>query len=422
VNSLQLQGDGGVGTSDTITIDGFKNDGSLATVTYYVNTDAKVQEFLDAVGTAFGCTATIDAYGRLKMTDLTAGNSGMFVTSVVVDGAVTGPATQDDASPFGESGVNGDTVINITTSKQKIFSTGQGLSAGGVVPVITANTPWQQVFDSTGTGIVDGDVFTFNGFASDGTPVINQTYTVDAVISPTNTGTVQDMLEWLETVFSADAEIDFAGRLVLTDRVADEAAATGYHSQLAMTSVSDGSISGADPWGNGLTPFLTLLADVSGEDGSLQGGVVSADFAPEALASTQYANSSTTIFQDQNGYASGFLQAVAVNTEGIITGNYSNGQVLKKAQVALANFASLEGLFKKGGNIFTETTESGAPVTGAPGSNGLGTIAPNALEMSNVDIGTEFVNLITVQRGFQANTKIVTTTDEMISDVINMKR
>ncbi|MFZ5760772.1 MAG: flagellar basal body rod C-terminal domain-containing protein, partial [Thermodesulfobacteriota bacterium] len=64
----------------------------------------------------------------------------------------------------------------------------------------------------------------------------------------------------------------------------------------------------------------------------------------------------------------------------------------------------------------------GAPVTGAPGTNGLGTIAPNALEMSNVDIGTEFVNLITVQRGFQANTKIVTTTDEMISDVINMKR
>ena len=422
VNGLQLQGDGGAVTSDTITISGFQNDGSAATVTYNINTDAKVQEFLDAVGSAFGATATIDAFGRLKMTDLTGGNSGMQVTSVVVNGAVVGPATQDDANPFGESGVNGDTVINITTSKQKIFSTGQGLSTGGTVPVITANTPWPQVFDSSGTSIVDGDVFTFNGFASDGTPVVNAAYTVDAVISPTNTGTVQDMLTWLENIFNADATIDFAGRLVLTDRVADEASTTGYHSQLAMTSVSAGSVSGADPWGDNLTPFQTLLADVSGEDGSLEGGVVSADFSPEALATTQYANSSTTIFQDQNGYASGFLQAVAVDTEGIITGNYSNGQVLKKAQVALANFASLEGLFKKGGNIFTETTESGAPVTGVPGSNGLGTIAPNALEASNVDIGTEFVNLITVQRGFQANTKIVTTTDEMISDVINMKR
>ncbi|MFZ5764691.1 MAG: flagellar hook-basal body complex protein [Thermodesulfobacteriota bacterium] len=420
-NGLQLQGDGAAGTSDTITLTGYTNDGSTATVTYLVNTDEKVQSFLDAVSAAFGCTATIDAYGRLKLTDLTAGNSGLSITNVTVNGAVAGPATEDDANPFGESGVNGDTVLNITTSKRKIFSGGQGLSTGGTVPVVTANTPWTQVFDSGGTAIADGTVFTFNGFASDGTPVVGATFTVDAVITATNTGTVQELLNWLETTFNADAEIDFAGRLVLTDRVADEAASGGYTSQLAISDVATSG--GSDPWGaDGATPFQTLEADTSGEDGSVQGGIVSADFSPEALATTQYANSSTTIFQDQNGYASGFLQAVSVNTEGVITGHYSNGQVIKKAQVALANFASLEGLFKKGGNIFTETTESGAPVTGAPGTNGLGTIAPNALEMSNVDIGTEFVNLITVQRGFQANTKIVTTTDEMISDVINMKR
>ena len=79
-------------------------------------------------------------------------------------------------------------------------------------------------------------------------------------------------------------------------------------------------------------------------------------------------------------------------------------------------------LFKKGGNIFTETTSSGAPTTGAPGDNGLGSIAPNALEQSNVDLGVEFVKLITVQRGFQANSKIITTTDEMLNDLINIKR
>lgn len=420
-NGLQLHGDGGAGTSDTITLTGYTNDGSAATVTYLVNTDEKVQDFLDAISSAFGATATIDAYGRLKLTDLTAGNSGLSITNVTVNGAVTGPPTEDDANPFGESGVDGDTVLNITTSKRKIFSPGQGLSTGGTVPVVTANTPWTQVFDSGGTAIADGTVFTFNGFASDGTPVVGATFTVDAVITATNSGTVQELLDWLETTFNADAEVDFAGRIVLTDRVADEAASGGYTSQLAISSVATSGAS--DPWGSdGATPFLTLEADTSGEDGSVQGGIVSADFSPEALATTQYANSSTTIFQDQNGYASGFLQAVSVNTEGVITGHYSNGQVIKKAQVALANFASLEGLFKKGGNIYTETTESGAPVTGAPGTNGLGTIAPNALEMSNVDIGTEFVNLITVQRGFQANTKIVTTTDEMISDVINMKR
>ncbi|MFH1218115.1 MAG: flagellar hook-basal body complex protein [Pseudomonadota bacterium] len=420
VNGLQLQGTGVAGASDTITIDGYKNDGSVATVTYDVNTDEKVQVFLNEVGSAFGCTATIDAYGRLKLTDLTGGNSGLSITNITVDGAVTGPATEDDANPFGESGVNGDTVINITTSKQKIFSPGQGLSTGGTIPVVRASTLWTQVFDSDGDAVANGTVFTFNGTTSDGTPVVGATFTVDSVITANNSGTVQELLNWLETTFSADAEIDFAGRLVLTDRVADDPA-TGYTSQLGITDVT--TTGASDPWGaDGATPFLTLAADTSGEDGSIQGGIVSADFSPEALATTQYANSSTTIFQDQNGYASGFLQAVSVDTEGVITGNYSNGQVLKKAQVALANFASLEGLFKRGGNIFTETTESGAPVTGTPGTNGLGTIAPNALEQSNVDIGTEFVNLITVQRGFQANTKIVTTTDEMISDVINMKR
>jgi flagellar hook protein FlgE len=225
-------------------------------------------------------------------------------------------------------------------------------------------------------------------------------------------------LDAIETVFEADVEIDAAGRIVLTDRIADEA--SGYTSQLAMTTFAS---TGVNPWVYGpVDDFIILDADISGEDGSQQGDVISSDFSPEALSTTQYANSSTTIFQDQNGFASGFLQSVNVDTEGVITGNYSNGQVLKKAQVALANFASLAGMFKEGGNVYRETTESGAPVTGVPGTNGLGTIAPNALEQSNVDLGTEFVKLITVQRAFQANSKIITTTDEMLNDLINIKR
>ena len=111
-----------------------------------------------------------------------------------------------------------------------------------------------------------------------------------------------------------------------------------------------------------------------------------------------------------------------MDTKGTITGNYSNGQVLAKAQVALASFNNLAGLMKEGGNIFRQTTASGAPVTGAPGTNGLGSISPNSLEQSNVDLGAEFVKLITTQRGFQANSKIITTTDEMLSDLINIKR
>ncbi|MBC8316447.1 MAG: flagellar hook-basal body complex protein [Desulfobulbaceae bacterium] len=436
-SGLQLSGDSTSG--DTITISGFAHDGTRVASTYQVNSDEKVQVFLNQLENDFGCSASIDASGRLKMTDLIAGNSGMHVTSVIVDGTIDQPffGTHDLANPFGATGTNGDTVLNITTPKLKILSQGQGLSAGGSVPVVTANTSWTNVFDASGVAIADGTTFTFVGAKGDGAivnvppflPAGENVFTVSTTVTSTNTGTVSDLLMWLEDTFECDAEIDFAGRLVLTDRIADEAATTGYQSQLAISSLVS---SGANPWDDAGVPapftpsagsgFLTLSPNISGEDGSQQGDVISSSFSPEALSSTQYANSSTTIFQDQNGFASGFLQSVSVDTEGVITGNYSNGQVLKKAQVALANFASLAGLHKQGGNVYRETTDSGAPVSGVPGTNGLGTIAPNALEQSNVDLGTEFVKLITVQRAFQANSKIITTTDEMLNDLINIKR
>ncbi|MBU4407852.1 MAG: flagellar hook-basal body complex protein, partial [Proteobacteria bacterium] len=238
--------------------------------------------------------------------------------------------------------------------------------------------------------------------------------------APNNPPTMQDLLSWLEEQFDAEASVDGAGRLVLTDRVADEVAAAGYHSQLEITSITNIAPGVSSPFGAGL--FTTIAADTSGEDGSLTGGTMSINFSTEALSTTQYANSSTTIFQDQNGFAAGFLQSVSVDTKGIITGNYSNGQVLQRAQVALASFNNLAGLSKEGGNIFRETSESGAPITGPPATNGLGTISPNSLEQSNVDLGAEFVKLITTQRGFQANSKIITTTDEMLADLINIKR
>ncbi|MFO7760788.1 MAG: flagellar hook-basal body complex protein, partial [Desulfobia sp.] len=429
-NGLQLTGDP-AGDQDTITVTGYKHDGTSETSTYAVDSvNGKVQDFLDQLESDFGCLASIDGQGRLKMTDTTGGTSGMYVTSVDYDGTQDKPngGIHNDANPFGETGIDGQTILNVTTPKKKIFSQGQGLSSGGAVPPVTASTSWTNVFDSGGTAIEDEDVFSFVGTSGDGTIIDvpplaagENEFTVDTSVTATNTGTVQDLLDWLDDKFNARAEIDGAGRLALTDRVADEAASGGYSSQLAITSVSVGSISGSDPWdSNGA--FFELEADTGGEDGSLIGDTVSSGFSPEARATTQYASSSTTIFQEQNGFASGFLEDVSVDTEGVMTGHYSNGQVLEKAQVALADFASLSGLRKEGGNVYTETTDSGAPLTGVPGTNGLGTISPNSLEQSNVDLGEEFVKLITTQRGFQANSKIVTTTDEMLNTLINMKR
>ncbi len=146
------------------------------------------------------------------------------------------------------------------------------------------------------------------------------------------------------------------------------------------------------------------------------------NFVNDSLSTTQYSKSSSTVFQDADGYSAGDLQGVDVASDGILTGVYSNGQLIPLFRVGLAKFLNNYGLSNEGGNLFRETRESGGAITNKPGENGLGTLAPNSLEMSNVDISEEFVAMIVNQRGFQANSKTVTTVDDMMQTVINMKR
>ncbi|MHB1379631.1 MAG: flagellar hook-basal body complex protein, partial [Desulfurivibrionaceae bacterium] len=401
-----------VNTAAVVTFAGYDNSGTAVSGTYTLAPTGKVQDLLDALNATFKVTSTIDAAGKIKMTDATGGASGLAVTDFTFSIGV---------NPFGASTATTNT-FNITTSKQQVVSTARGVTTTGGTTPINASTPLTSVFDAAGVALTATDTLDFVGIRGDNTPV-TATFTAGTsfgspLTAPNNPPTMQDLLSWLEEQFDAEASVDGAGRLVLTDRVADEVA--GHQSVLEITSISVGSVSGAEPFGT--AAFTTIAADTSGEDGSLTGGTMSINFSTEALSTTQYANSSTTIFQDQNGFAAGFLQSVSVDTKGIITGNYSNGQVLQRAQVALASFNNLAGLSKEGGNIFRETSESGAPITGPPATNGLGTISPNSLEQSNVDLGAEFVKLITTQRGFQANSKIITTTDEMLADLINIKR
>ena len=146
------------------------------------------------------------------------------------------------------------------------------------------------------------------------------------------------------------------------------------------------------------------------------------NWVKSSLSTSQFASASTTTFQSANGYGAGDLEGVNVDVDGVITGSYSNGQLLPLFRVGLAKFQNTQGLFKEGGNLYSETRESGSAITNKPGTNGLGSIAPNALEQSNVDIAQELVKMITTQRGFQANSKIITVTDQMLADLINIKR
>jgi flagellar hook protein FlgE len=183
-------------------------------------------------------------------------------------------------------------------------------------------------------------------------------------------------------------------------------------------------------WGGGLDNLgglRTLITDVGA--GTYASGAEALDAingiaTPElsALASTNYSTGSTTIFQSQDGYTAGFLQNISVDRDGVITGNYSNGQVLQLFAVTLATFNNNYALYREGGNLFSETSTSGPPITGLANTGGKGSIASNSLEQSNVDLATEFVKMITTEKGFQANSKTITTVDSMLTTLIQLKR
>ena len=136
------------------------------------------------------------------------------------------------------------------------------------------------------------------------------------------------------------------------------------------------------------------------------------------------ANSKTSVTQNatQDGYASGTLSDVRIDTSGIIYGVYSNGTTLPLYQITMYDFQNNQGLWRDGGNLFSSTNDSGEPRIGVAGDNGFGTTKAYNIEQSNVDMSREFVQMITTQRGFQANSKGITTVDTMLETVIGMKR
>jgi flagellar hook protein FlgE len=137
---------------------------------------------------------------------------------------------------------------------------------------------------------------------------------------------------------------------------------------------------------------------------------------------TQYGTESQAYKQTQDGYSAGTLSGLTFNDDGTLAAVYSNGQNLTLAQLGLAKFENNEGLFKLGQNRYRESRLSGSPTIGAPMTGGRASIVSKALESSTTDIAQEFINLMTAQRGFQANTKVITASDEMMQDVLNIKR
>jgi flagellar hook protein FlgE len=135
-----------------------------------------------------------------------------------------------------------------------------------------------------------------------------------------------------------------------------------------------------------------------------------------------FANPSNAVISRQDGYPSGDLISIAADSQGVITGYFSNGVTLNLAQIAIATFNNAAGLSRAGDSLFEESPNSGPAIVGFAGGTNRNRITPGALEGSNVDLSQEFTNMIIAQRGFQANARVITTADEMLNEVVNLRR
>lgn len=160
-----------------------------------------------------------------------------------------------------------------------------------------------------------------------------------------------------------------------------------------------------------------------GEDGNGEILLFDSENIDDVISNlTQYSNDMDAKPYAVDGNSSGKLEGYAVDTSGTVVGIFSNGERKALAQIMLAKFDNPMGLQKMGNNLFVDTRNSGEPQYGLAGSSGYGSISPGTLEMSNVDLSLEFTEMITTQRGFQANSRIITTSDEMLQELVNLKR
>jgi len=137
---------------------------------------------------------------------------------------------------------------------------------------------------------------------------------------------------------------------------------------------------------------------------------------------TQFASPTSTRAYEQDGYGLGYLESFNVDSSGVITGIYTNGNKAPIAQIAMATFPNAQGLTAEGDNNFRQTNNSGLPNIGTAETGGRGKITAGTLEMSNVDLAEQFTDMIVTQRGFQANSRSITTSDQMLQELLTLKR
>lgn len=300
-------------------------------------------------------------------------------------------------------------------------------NSGQLSSVVTATVP-----QTTG--------YTIPGFQMDSTPNAVHTQNFLNIDASGNPHTYQLTVTTDSTTTAANGkyswelkETGVAGATTTTGQIT-YSTANGYNSPLDGTSSMPAingitlpvptAAPGAGAWNcvPTLTPAVTAGTTDAPFTVTFANGSSPMSLTLDQSALTQFGGSSTIQATKTDGYAAGSLNKTTIDSSGILVGSFTNGQSMNLGQIALATFNNPGGLDRVGDSMYAVSNNSGQPQVGAAGIGGRGSFNSGQLEMSNVDLSQEFSNMIITERGFQANSKIITTSDEMLQELTNLKR
>ncbi|AMM31418.1 flagellar hook protein [Sinomonas atrocyanea] len=272
-------------------------------------------------------------------------------------------------------------------------------------------------FDAGGR-LVGPDGGILQGWTADAAGVVNTGSPIgDVALSPTATiPAVATSQVGVDGNLPSDAA---AGTSLERDIKVFDATGTARNLALTFTKTAGGwNVAAADADGATGAGSLAFTGGRQTAGGTLAVGGITVDLG----AVTGYAGMTTVAATSQNGSSAGTLEAFTLGSDGSLIGSFSNGLKQTVGRIALAKFTNPSGLEKAGDSAYTVTANSGTAQIGQAGDPGFGTLAGGALEMSNVDLSQEFTNLIVAQRGFQANARIITTSDQVLQELVDLKR
>lgn len=370
-------------------------------------------------GVRLGAVQTMFEQGQLQTTgsptDLAINGHGLFVVKGQHDGQTGNFYTRNGAFSLNKSG----TMVNPDGMKVQGYmydSSGTKINTLGDLDLGGTTSPAVATTTAKISMVMDSD----------------SKFTTPTAFDPANPTTTSDY-QTSTTVYDSLGKAHTAQMFFHND-------GGGNYTWHAM--VDGGELTGGTP--GKLTEIATgtLNYNTSGALNSQTAGATSANFVNatpgQAIqftfgddiatggtgrdGSTMSANNWSTTSTDISGHGAGTLTDISVNSDGTIQGTFDNGDKRTIAQVAIASFTNEQGLTRENDNLYAESQNSGQALIDAAGTGKRGSIASGALEMSNVDLSNELVTLIAYQRAYEANSKTVTTADEMMSDVTNLKR